>query len=110
MGGVSPAFTSQFKYKVIQVMDVPWENLGKYFPDAVAFIRGAIQSGGTVFVHCWAGVSRSSSCVIAYLMSEHGLSLSSAINLVRRQRPIINPNPGFIKQLQAFERKCVQNR
>ena len=31
MGGVSPMFPNQFKYKVLQVMDVPWENLGKHF-------------------------------------------------------------------------------
>jgi hypothetical protein len=32
-------------------MDVPWENLGKHFQSANRFIREAIRSGGTVFVH-----------------------------------------------------------
>jgi len=76
-------------------MDVPWENLGKHFMDAALFMKNAIKGGGIVFVHCWAGISRSSSCIIAYLMYEHGMSLGNAVNLVRRGRPIINPNPGF---------------
>lgn len=32
-------------------MDVPWENIGKHIPNAIRFIRDAIKSGGTVFVH-----------------------------------------------------------
>jgi len=32
-------------------MDVPWDNLGKHFMSANKFIKGAIEGGGTVFVH-----------------------------------------------------------
>jgi len=49
-------------------MDVPWENLSKYFLACNKFIKGALEQGGTVFVHCYAGVSRSATIVIAYLM------------------------------------------
>jgi protein-tyrosine phosphatase len=58
-----------------------------------------LQSGGRVFVHCFAGVSRSATIVIAYLMKEHGLSFNSAIKFVKSKRPQINPNDGFRKQL-----------
>ena len=51
MGGFQPPFKSTFTYKVLQVMDVPWENLGKHFWEAANFIRDCIKSGGTVFVH-----------------------------------------------------------
>ena len=64
-------------------MDVPWENLGKHFLEAALFIKNALASGGIVYVHCWAGISRSSSCIAAYLMYEHGLSLSASLNLIR---------------------------
>ena len=43
-------------------------------------------------------------------MHEHGLTLDSAINLVRRQRNKINPNAGFMKQLMSFERKIKNAR
>ena len=74
LGGMSPPFAQHFSYKVLTVDDVPWENLGKHFMEAIEFMRNAIKSGGTVFVHCWAGVSRSSSCIIAYLMYYHGMT------------------------------------
>ena len=51
LGGLNPPFPSQFKYKVLQVMDVPWENLGRHFMDAALFIKNALDSGGIVFVH-----------------------------------------------------------
>ena len=41
----------EITYKVINVMDVPWENIGKHLPGAVRFIRDAVNGGGTVFVH-----------------------------------------------------------
>jgi len=48
-----------------------------------------------VLVHCFAGVSRSATIVIAYLMQEHGLTLTDALMHVRKQRYFINPNDGF---------------
>ena len=51
LGGMEPCFPGQFKYCVLQVMDVPWENLGAHFMKAVMFIKGALAQGGTVFVH-----------------------------------------------------------
>ena len=38
-------------------------------------------------------------------MLEYGMKLTDALNLIRRGRAKINPNPGFRKQLQEFERK-----
>ena len=56
-----------------------------------------------VLVHCRAGVSRSATLVIAYLMKRHGMSLDDALAHVRAKRPRIAPNEGFIQQLRAFE-------
>jgi protein-tyrosine phosphatase len=64
-------------------MDVPWENLGKYFMESAVFIQKAIKQGGVVFVHCWAGISRSTSCIAAYLMLEYGMTLPNGLNLIR---------------------------
>ena len=50
-------------------------------------------------VYSYAGVSRSSSCVIAYLMKEKYMSFWDAYNLTRAKRPIICPNMGFMRQL-----------
>jgi len=74
---------------------MPYVNLMKHFSSAIAFIREAIQSGGTVFVHCFAGISRSATTVIAYLMSEHSMTFYEAMSFVRKRRHIIFPNIGF---------------
>ena len=74
------------------------------------FIRNAFMEGGRVLVHCHAGISRSATTVISYLMSEHGLLLNAALQFVRNKRWFINPNPGFIKQLQSFERELLSQR
>lgn len=53
-----------------------------------------------IFVHCNAGVSRSPSIVIAYLIKSLNYSFKEAFNLVKNKRNIINPNEKFIKELQ----------
>lgn len=58
---------------------------------------------GGVLVHCQAGVSRSASVVIGYLMWKEQISYQEAYAAVKRCRPIIWPNDGFICQLQEFE-------
>jgi len=50
-----------------------------------------------------AGISRSSSCVIAFMMKEKGYSFHSAMYQVRLKRPIVCPNVGFQKQLMDYE-------
>jgi protein-tyrosine phosphatase len=79
LNGVNPCFPNDLKYKVIPVMDVPWENLSQYFAPATKFIKNALAMGGSVFVHCYAGVSRGASIVIAYLMQEHDMKMFDAM-------------------------------
>lgn len=55
-----------------------------------------------VFVHCAAGVSRSASFVIAYLMKSKLMPYLDAYALVKCKRPIIKPNSGFVKQLEEY--------
>lgn len=91
-------------------MDVPWENLGRHFMDSANFIKNALAKGGTVFVHCWAGISRSTSCIIAYMMLHHGMSFQRSLSFIRQSRHFVNPNPGFRRQLLEFEQKVNQLR
>ncbi|CAD8194527.1 unnamed protein product [Paramecium pentaurelia] len=56
-----------------------------------------------VLVHCHAGKSRSTAIVVSYLMKKRNLNLEQALIQVKYQRPIVSPNPGFIKQLLLYE-------
>lgn len=100
--GIPPKFPSNFTYKVVTILDSPTANLKAHFNSCIKFIKQAIDQGGTVLVHCFAGVSRSATIVIAFLMVEYGMTLNEAMQHTRKCRYFINPNDGFRRQLQAF--------
>lgn len=82
-------------------------NIARHFQEAIVFLHSAISNGGTVLVHCFAGVSRSASIVIAYLMHDMGMPMLEAMSFTRRRRPIIFPNFGFQRQLMDFEKALI---
>ena len=73
------------------------------------FIGQALLSGNKVFVNCVFGRSRSTTCVVAYLMLCQGWTLQSSLNHIRKHRPI-QVNYGFIQQLVDLENKLLQIR
>jgi atypical dual specificity phosphatase len=58
-----------------------------------------------VLVHCLAGVSRSATIVIAYLLATTAMTAEEATEFVRSKRSIVRPNYGFTKQLEQYERR-----
>lgn len=52
-----------------------------------------------------AGISRSVTLTIAYLMSNFSLSMQNAYQFVKDKRPAISPNLNFMGQLVEFERE-----
>jgi len=48
------------------------------------------------------GISRSATCTAAYLMHRLKLTAPEAIALIRQNRPICDPNEGFVEQLTLF--------
>jgi len=60
-------------------------------------------------VHCNAGISRSPSVIIAFLMKYKKIKLNEAFDLVRSKRKSICPNPGFWEQLKSFERELFNS-
>uniref|UniRef100_A0A3Q0RHK9 Dual specificity phosphatase 19b n=1 Tax=Amphilophus citrinellus TaxID=61819 RepID=A0A3Q0RHK9_AMPCI len=101
--GVTNLFPDQLVYKTLQILDLPDTKITSYFEECSFFIDQAREQGGVVLVHCNAGVSRSSSIVIGYLMLREGLSFDDAYSQVKQARPSIRPNPGFYQQLQNYK-------
>lgn len=60
-----------------------------------------LQDGEVVVVHCAAGISRSSSTIIAHLMG-HGLTWDEAESEVRAARPIIMPHPNLKRSILEY--------
>lgn len=58
-----------------------------------------------MLVHCLAGISRSVTITVAYLMYKCSLNLNDAFNLVRSRKSNIAPNFHFMEQLHNYERE-----
>jgi len=99
--GISYAHIDGITFCTIEILDLPETNLINYFPRIFAFIEKGMTAGG-ILVHCNAGVSRSVSSIIGYLMSK-GKTYQEAYDLVKKARPSAQPNDGFKKQLMAYE-------
>eukprot|EP00743_Colponemidia_sp_Colp-15_P005793 GILK01006228.1.p1 GENE.GILK01006228.1~~GILK01006228.1.p1 ORF type:complete len:206 (-),score=9.03 GILK01006228.1:186-803(-) len=97
-------FPLDFRYMNVKLLDADHEDISKHFDAVFAFIEEARKKGCAVLVHCAAGMSRSSTIVIAYLMKHHNMSLKSAYAFTKARRPIVSPNPGFMRQLVRYER------
>ena len=94
-----------FIQKVIKVIDVPNQNIIKFFVECFKFIIGEEK----VLVHCMSGASRSAAIVIAYLMWFHRMPYQDAFNFVSRKRWCVLPNSGFRFQLKQFEKLLKEN-
>mmetsp|Transcript_9394 Transcript_9394/g.27923 ORF Transcript_9394/g.27923 Transcript_9394/m.27923 type:complete len:358 (+) Transcript_9394:125-1198(+) len=99
----SSEFSPQVEYYRVDVEDISREPIEMFFAEATEFIHSWISREQPVLVHCRAGVSRSASIVIAYLMTYQGYSLHDAFFLVRSHRSIITPNIGFMEKLGDYE-------
>ena len=95
-------------HKIVEADDIPTQDLFQYFEEMLGFIEENIKLGKNVFVHCFAGVSRSDTTIIAYLMKYKNMDYKSAYNLCKKQRTVTCPNPGFTRQLREFD-KLLRN-
>ncbi|KAI3927841.1 hypothetical protein MKW98_023442 [Papaver atlanticum] len=93
----------------LKMTDREGTDLTRHFAECFDFIDEAKTKGGGVLVHCFAGKSRSVTIIVAYLMQKRRLSLSQAVEHVKNRRPKASPNPGFIRQLQNFEKSLEVN-
>uniref|UniRef100_A0A8C4GXC4 Uncharacterized protein n=1 Tax=Dicentrarchus labrax TaxID=13489 RepID=A0A8C4GXC4_DICLA len=75
----------------------------QYFRDSIMFIHESRLKGEGCLVHCVAGVSRSVTLVVAYIMTVTGRGWVESLAAVRAARPCAGPNLGFLRQLEEFE-------
>lgn len=73
----------------IDVVDRPNESLIKYFDYLSDKIKDISDRKGIVLVHCVAGVSRSATIVLAYLMKHCKMMLRDAHDYVKSKRPFV---------------------
>ncbi|CAF0725502.1 unnamed protein product [Adineta steineri] len=78
-----------------------------YFDQAYAFIEKARSNNGCVLIHCLAGISRSPTLAIAYIIRYLHLSADDAYKYVKQRRSQISPNFNFLGQLHEYEQNLI---
>lgn len=73
---------SQVKYYSYPIEDSPNSQIHKLFYETGGIINSALSKGEGILVHCYAGVSRSSTIVLAYLIQYKKMSLFDAYDFV----------------------------
>lgn len=108
---VKKILIQDYKFMKIEVEDIEDENILFNFNSIYDFIEEGLLNG-RVLVHCYGGISRSPTIVIAYLIRKNKLSFEDAFNFVKNLKPDINPNEGFMMKLKLFdktENKVIDN-
>ena len=89
----------------IRVSDSETENISKYFYMIWLLISARRSNGVVTLIHGRAGISRSASLVIAFIMRDRGMGYNDAFNEVKSKRRCIDPNVGFVRQLREYEKE-----
>jgi atypical dual specificity phosphatase len=98
----------KYEYYLYDMDDVPSFSIKVYFNEITDIIHDSIEKKNNVLIHCYCGVSRSVSFCIAYLIKYCNMTLVQSYEFIRTKRPIIEPNDGFIKQLQIYYKQSQE--
>ena len=94
-------FPREFRYYNMELQDDLKQHISPYLDTITNYIHMLITNKAKVFVHCFLGISRSSSIIIAYLIKYHNMDYDTAFAYVSEKR-CIQPNASFEKQLREF--------
>ncbi|XP_054057130.1 dual specificity protein phosphatase 22-A-like isoform X3 [Rissa tridactyla] len=95
-------------YLCISASDSSSQNLLQHFKECIKFIHECRLGGGGCLVHCLAGVSRSTTILVAYLMTVTEFGWEACLAATKAVRSYVSPNFGFQQQLQEYEATLLQ--
>ena len=90
----------------LKLYDSIYQNLFPKFEYAYKIIKQYQKTN--ILIHCMAGVSRSASLVIFYIMKEKKWDYDKSFEYVQRIRDFISPNLSFIDQLKEYYDKYIK--
>uniref|UniRef100_A0A8C2TS54 Uncharacterized protein n=1 Tax=Coturnix japonica TaxID=93934 RepID=A0A8C2TS54_COTJA len=86
----------------------PSQERMQHFKESIKFIHECRLHGGGCLVHCLAGVSRSTTILVAYLMTVTELGWERCLAATKAVRSYASPNFGFQQQLQEYEQTLLK--
>lgn len=120
-----PRLDPPFRQYFFPIDDAPEAPISQFFEPTFTLLATTLLRGENVLVHCRAGVSRSVTIVIAFFLRTFRAQLHSYFvcpyvsrhphekwadalyRFILRNRPQAQPNPGFVRQLYAYETQCT---
>jgi protein-tyrosine phosphatase len=95
----------------VAVADREGANISQHFEPVYKFIKRHRLAGDSVLLHCAAGMSRSVTLAIYYML-RRGLyhTPEAALAAIQKKRPIAQPNPGFMRQLHEANLKLQRRK
>ena len=106
----SNAFDSSLvTYTKLGLRDSSRDDIDTALEHAMDFIDTALSSASpgaqvNILVHCIAGVSRSPTVVLRYMMRGMRFTLSSALDYLTKKRPVVKPNDWYMTVLSRIDR------
>ena len=98
----------QHYYEIEADDSLTYPLLKNHYLDFHDIMEGAERRGGAILVHCFAGINRSVTLLLAYMLhkiARRGMhpTLSEFVSHYRTKRPIILQNPSFYRQLESWQ-------
>jgi len=105
---------SDIVYLGLQLSDDSTENIRAVFSQASRWISESLDTSlnseenpekvSKVLINCWAGISRSATLALAFLIEQRNMDLKQAVKQVKLARDVA-PNRGFLLQLVQYEKE-----
>jgi protein-tyrosine phosphatase len=99
---------NEIDFMFLYCFDYHNQDIERYFDISFNFIDKHIKKGENVLVHCRAGISRSATLILHYMIRKYyendgfdcpNCVVQKMLSHAQHQRQIINPNIGFKHQL-----------
>jgi hypothetical protein len=91
-------------YKKIFIDDSLRQDIITHFNEAHRYFDFAFQDNSNIYLNCAAGISRSITILISYLMFINKVTFDIAYKYVYNIRPIAKPNSNFKEQLREYQK------
>jgi protein-tyrosine phosphatase len=75
--------------------------------DVFTFCEEAVERGEGILVQSFRGQSRAACVLAAYFMKKYRWGLQKTLEFLSFKCPVLNPNEGFLSQLEAYEQRML---
>ncbi|CAK9298033.1 unnamed protein product [Gordionus sp. m RMFG-2023] len=99
----------KYKFMRVPINDNYDADMMAWLDESFAFIERAKNENEAVLIHCLAGISRSPSLTIAYIMKYLGMTSEQSYKYVKSKRVGISPNFNFMGQLLEYEKLLLKS-